>query len=311
MSHLQINTRAKRGLATLAAAATLAAVAVTAAPAANASSPIGPQPGGATSTGPSTFASNTSEPSTAWTSSTAYRAVKYNRLYRTGRLAASKCAEPRYTPYGAGNILAYARSMEYCLSKVWSFKVRGAKYKFWRPNIVAFTGNYIRTGCGIRYQSQTAAYCSAGRGTIYLPALQYSVLYRQNPGHLRAYFAFTIGHEYGHHVQHMTGILDGMSYRYRYVLKTSGQRDEESRRLELQASCFSAVYFGADRAYWPVRGSFYTNLAYIMKNSGDENSSGPNDHGSKRSHNFWTTRGYNYQSAYTCMTWAAPSYYVY
>jgi uncharacterized protein len=309
MSHLQINTRTKRGLAGLAAVATMAAGAVTAAPAANASAPVDPNKY-ATSTGPSTWSVNTSEPSAAWNSTTAYRAVKYNRLYRTGRLAASKCPEPRYTPYGAGNILAYARSMEYCMSKVWSFKVRGAKYKFWRPNIVAFTGNYIRTQCGIRYQSQTAAYCSAGRGTILIPALQYSVRYRENPGYTRAYFAFTMAHEYGHHVQHMTGILDGWAYRYRYVMKTSGQRDEETRRLELQASCMGAVYLGADRAYWPIRGAFYQNLAYVMRTSGDENSSGPNDHGSRRSHNFWTTRGYNYQSAYTCMTWAAPSYYV-
>ena len=48
-----------------------------------------------------------------------------------------------------------------------------------------------------------------------------------------------------------------------------------------------------------------------MKYSGDENASGPNDHGSRRSHNFWTTRGYNYKSPYSVMTWAAPSYYVY
>ena len=254
MTHLPINTRTKRGLASLAAVATAAAIAFTAAPAANASSPVDPNKY-ANSTGPTGWSMQTKQPGTAWTSSTALRAVKYNRLYRTGTLAASKCAQPRYTPYGAANLLAYARSMEYCMSKVWSFKVRGAKYKFWRPGIVAFTGNAIRTACGVRYQSQTAAYCSAGRGTIYIPALQFSVRYKQNPGHTRAYYAFTLAHEYGHHVQHMTGILDGWAYRTRYVMKTSGQRDEESRRLELQASGFGAAYLGADRAYWPIKRS--------------------------------------------------------
>lgn len=244
---------------------------------------------------------------TAMTPASAWNTVKYNRLYRTGQLAASKCREPRYPLNSAANIRAWHISFTNCLNNVWVWKIRAAKYRFVKPTIVIHT-NGVNSPCG-RMTVGRAAYCPASRG-IYIGWKRYANLWARDSLYVRAWAAFTIAHEYGHHVQQMTGILAAQYYRQRYVLKTTATRLEENRRMELQATCMSAAYLGADRAYYPVAGAFYQKWAWLVRNLGDENNppGAPRTHGSKRSHNFWSTRGFNYKSAYTCMTWsAAPS----
>jgi predicted metalloprotease len=318
MTQLQRTSRAgwsmaRRGLVCLAATATAATVALSGMQGAAATSPVDPN-GAFKSTGGNINTqggSDLGKPAVAGTATTpqsAYNVLKYNRIYKSGTVGA-RCREPQYPLTTVGNVLAYHRSILYCLNNSFVHNIKRAKFRFAKPTLVVWTAKSIRTACGTRYQWQTAAYCSTSKG-IYIPATQYIQEYRKDPLGMRAYAGFTAGHEYGHHVQAMTGILAASHYRDLYVLKTSGQRDEESRRVELQASCLSAAWFGADRNYYPMRGAFATQWKWMVKNMGDENSSGPNDHGSKRSHNFWTTRGYNYMSPYSCMTWAVSSYYV-
>lgn len=320
MTHLQSTSqparagwsKAKRGLVCLAATATAATVAFSGLQTANATPPVDPN-GAFKSTGGNVNTvggADVAKPAagTATTPQSAYNVLKYNRIYKSGTVGA-RCREPQYPLTTVGNVLAYHRSIMYCLNNSWVHKVRIAKYRFVQPTLVVWSTRSIRTACGTRYQWQVPFYCPASKG-IYIPAVQYIQEYRNDPLGMRTYAGFTAGHEYGHHVQGLTGILSASAYRHYYVLKTSGQRDEESRRIELQASCLSAAWFGADRNYYPMTGAFGTRWKWMVKNMGDENSSGPNDHGSKRSHNYWTTRGYNYMSAYSCMTWAVSSYYV-
>lgn len=310
MTHLQ---RAKRGLVCIAATATAATVAFSGMQA-NATPPVDPNGtfkstgGNVTTLGGSDLAKSTAA-SPATTPQSAFNVLKYNRLYKSGTVGA-RCREPQYPLTTVGNVLAFHRSIMYCLNNSWVHKIKIAKFRFAKPTLVVWSARSIKTACGTRYQWQVPMYCPPSKG-IYIPATQYIQEYRNDPLGMRTYAGFTAAHEYGHHVQGMSGILAATNYRHYYVLKTSGKRDEESRRVELQASCLGAAWFGADRNYYPMRGAFNTRFKWMMKNMGDENSSGPNDHGSKRSHNFWTTRGYTYMSAYSCMTWAVSPYYVY
>lgn len=78
--------------------------------------------------------------------------------------------------------------------------------------------------------------------------------------------------------------------------------------MELQASCFSAAYLGADRAYFPMTGSIYSNWRWMVANMGDDaNPGGPRDHGSMSSHDWWSLRGYNNMTSASCNPWTAAS----
>lgn len=49
-------------------------------------------------------------------------------------------------------------------------------------------------------------------------------------------------HEFGHHVQEVTGILDEANRRERRVGRDSPAGLESSRRTELQAQCFAGMF---------------------------------------------------------------------
>jgi predicted metalloprotease len=293
---------AKRGAATLLAVATTSVVALSGVQGATAGPPV---PGGTeTSTTPSALkmvpASSTTTAGTA-----DYNTVRYNALYRTGKLGASQCRAPQYPLTTAGNVKAWHLSFLYCLNNVWVHKIRATGKTFSKPTLVLHQSG-VQSACGW-IPTGNAYYCSASKG-IYIDWPRYVKMYNQNGLYARAYAAQIIAHEYGHHVQSMVGILQASAYRMRYVWTTTAKKLEENRRMELQASCFSAAYLGADKPWYPMTGSFYNMWHWLVFHMGDDAvAGGPRDHGSMASHGWWSDRGFNTQSAYGCNTWAAAS----
>jgi predicted metalloprotease len=122
--------------------------------------------------------------------------------------------------------------------QVWTdvFREQGRTYE--DPKLVLFRDSYP-TACG---QGEAAAgpfYCSRDR-RVYLDLGFFDELSRQlgAPGQFAQ--AYVIGHEVGHHVQNLLGILDRVD-RERAQASEAGS-NALSVRLELQADCLAGVW---------------------------------------------------------------------
>lgn len=103
--------------------------------------------------------------------------------------------------------------------------------------IVLFSGQ-TDTGCGGATSAVGPFYCPADE-TIYVDTAFYDELrtrFGSSGGPLAE--MYVIAHEWGHHIQNITGIMSGLD------LQNAGP-DSDGVRLELQADCFAGAWVGA------------------------------------------------------------------
>ena len=112
----------------------------------------------------------------------------------------------------------------------------GFEYNSPQP-IIIFEGG-VDTGCGQASSAVGPFYCPADQ-TIYLDTSFYETL-RSEFGASGGSLAqmYIIAHEWGHHIQTITGINSGLDF------QTTGP-DSDGVRLELQADCFAGAWVGA------------------------------------------------------------------
>jgi uncharacterized protein len=110
------------------------------------------------------------------------------------------------------------------------FRARGADYA--ETVTVLFTGS-TGTGCGAASSATGPFYCPAD-AKVYLDTSFFDELQRRfgAPGDFAQ--AYVIAHEYGHHVQDVLGTMD--------QVQSSGNSNEQSIRLELQADCYAGMW---------------------------------------------------------------------
>lgn len=302
-----------RGLATVVAVAGFAALAVPAQAAQTAGTAGEPLPAGKTAESQASVRTEAVQRSTAvaagWNSTTAKNTVRYNKLYKAPVIPPSKCKEVKATLTAAAAVKAYDQQMLTCMWAAWApvLKAAGANYKL-KPTLIVHNYSRVNTYCGI-VRGPQSYYCGYKNGQIYIPWGLIQTYWKQNPTFARAYATNTIAHEYGHHVQFVTGILDASWWRQR-AFTTQSAKLEESRRRELQASCLGSAYIGANKRYYPMSGTLYTQWKYVVAHSGDQ-AGAVRDHGSLSNHNWWSTAGFNATSSTTtasrCNTFAAIS----
>jgi hypothetical protein len=228
------------------------------------------------------------------------RVVAQNPLYRVGRLPASRCKEPSVRPTSVTNVRRYYTEYLACLNKVWKPVIEKAGFAFVPPRLDIFTGK-TRTACDVQ---DSAAYC--GGGTISMNATFDITNYRKyNKLWTRTTMAHLVAHEYGHHIQRLTGISEASATRSSYLNGVDAPL-QESRRIELQASCLSGVYLGADRSYFPVSGTWRQRWLWTISHRGDEWGT-QRDHGNSKSHSRWTRRGFDAASPAACNTFTASA----
>jgi len=160
-------------------------------------------------------------------------------LISGGSTTSTTAPDPSLSAPPAGDAQAHfvsqiLRSTE----QVWTdvFREQGRTYE--DPKLVLFRDSYP-TACG---QGEAAAgpfYCSRDR-RVYLDLGFFDELSRQlgAPGQFAQ--AYVIGHEVGHHVQNLLGILDRVD-RERAQASEAGS-NALSVRLELQADCLAGVW---------------------------------------------------------------------
>ncbi|NUR96627.1 MAG: hypothetical protein HOV67_15390 [Kribbellaceae bacterium] len=247
------------------------------------------------------------------TKSSTTNVVRYNRLYKTGAIPASKCKEVNVSLRTAAGVEAYVSQLDRCIYAAWALPLKqaGAAYKV-APKLIFTTSYKVNSPCGLDTTGRAFQCAAGGRSYIYFPVSPVISYWKQSPTFARAYASFTIAHEYGHHVQWLTGILNA-SWERQYYFSTQAAKLEESRRRELQASCLGGAVLGANKRYYPWSGGLMTQFNYLVSHSGDQPGY-PRDHGSMKNHAFWVTAGFNARHSYTiagnCNTWNASSTYV-
>jgi hypothetical protein len=237
---------------------------------------------------------------------------RYSKIYTSGIVTPSKCKEVNVSLRTLAGVKSYATQLWNCNYWGWAAPLRaaGAAYKV-KPQLIVHTGSTIVTYCGT-LSNPTGYYCSGHNGAIYIPAQQIINQWASNPTMARAWLSQMLSHEYGHHVQYLTGILNA-SWQRQYALTTNAAKLEESRRRELQASCFGAAYLGADKRYYPMSGGLMVAFNQLVTGMGDQ-PGGVRDHGAPKNHAYWSTLGFNAKHTYTtpanCNTFNANAKYV-
>jgi predicted metalloprotease len=260
---------------------------------------LAPSPGASDSAAPQATVTVTATPTQDTVT------VKQNDFYQTGPLVSSKCEEPSYRPSTKAGVTKYAQAMLPCLNKSWAPTVREAGHEFRAPKLVLFKGDSPTTPCS--GQTGDAFYCGTDE-TIYLSWTTEVEQYAESDHTwARIDLAATVAHEYGHHVQQLVGILDASQSREDAASSEAGKL-LESRRVELQAECLSAVYLGADADWFPVEGRIYDKWLWRAKHHGDEYSEDHiRDHGSRKSTATWSVRGFENPEPQSCNTFTAPA----
>ena len=124
------------------------------------------------------------------------------------------------------------------LEVYWSGIAPELGFEYTPPSKTYVFDGATNTGCGNATSAVGPFYCPAD-SSIYLDTAFYADLRSQfgaSGGDLAQ--MYIIAHEWGHHIQHISGITDGKD------LQVQGE-GSDSVRLELQADCFAGAWVGA------------------------------------------------------------------
>lgn len=128
------------------------------------------------------------------------------------------------------------------LNETWQPLFAEANIPFQQPVLTLFSGR-TNSGCGAASSAMGPFYCPADQG-IYIDTSFYDTMERQlgAGGDFARYYV--MAHEYGHHIQNLTGLAGQIR---------SAQAQNPSRsndlqvRMELQADCYAGVWAGRNR----------------------------------------------------------------
>ena len=217
-----------------------------------------------------------------------------NPLYRSGWVAAVSCSLPTARLANKQAMIRYASAFVACLDRAWGPVITRAGFDFVRPSAVYSSPAGTQTDCAVMDKEYYGLYCSSNHG-IYFNWPEY-IVEGASQEDTRASVQWLIAHEYGHHVQELTGILD--QYHERYSSARGPAQQADKSRSEMQAHCFAAAFFGANRDTLRIRGERL-----------DHNGHPGYDRHADDSANFdrWLRQAFKARGPSGCNTWAAPA----
>ena len=179
------------------------------------------------------------------------------------------------------------------LNKTWAPVFQQANLEFRRPKLV-FYSQMGSSGCGTAQSAMGPFYCSEDNG-IYIDTDFYTQMDRELGASGQFARDYVIAHEYGHHIQRLTGISDQV----RSAQQQSPSRANQlSVRLELQADCYAGVWAAKNRDRLE-RGDMESGLNaahsigddVLMRNAGRWPSPEAFTHGSAEQRMTWLRKG--------------------
>ncbi|WP_424530521.1 neutral zinc metallopeptidase [Sphaerisporangium viridialbum] len=223
-------------------------------------------------------------------------ALTRSPLYVSGRLPVSDCPERPVTPGSAASAKRYVMPIFTCLNESWAAQLKKARIPFSKPRL-QFISKPQRV-CGQKWPSHAQGiYCPSDRRIVVLLDKHLT----QQAEEL--FLLDLIAHEYGHHVQNITGIERGFN---RLPRRSKTESNEQLRRLELQAECFAGAFIGSVWDSLDRTADDWDFLLEATRESGDENSK-VRDHGKGRNIANWLNRGFKAAGPSGCNTWIAGS----
>jgi hypothetical protein len=233
--------------------------------------------------------------------------VTRDKFYFTGLHGGVGCREPKIAPTSGRAAANYhGLIIRGCLDRAFYRQLKAAGDPAKGPALIYWSGS-VSTPCS-GGNPQVSFFCSTN-DTVYILIDEPLELWREwgkagSRGRIAARMRMmhVAAHEYGHHLQHASGILEA-AHDLEYDANSRETALEWSRRVELQASCFGAVFVSANSRTLPVTGAVKRGWDWVT-DTGDR-PSGPRDHGSRKNHNYWTKRGWNSRNLAFCNTFTA------
>ncbi|WP_156887553.1 neutral zinc metallopeptidase [Propionicicella superfundia] len=222
-----------------------------------------------------------------------------NSLYAHSVATPVRCARD---PMRIGEMSVAAQQAGYdavvaCLMRIWRTPVERAGDTLPRPPVHVFTGT-VTSACGkVSAVNVGGFYCTAN-GALFMNGTMRTVYNGQ--GQVTFWGEEILAHEFGHHVQARTGILDA-SWRYQYSLKGNAAHVEATRR-EVQAECFAALAMVAIRRSAGMNASDYAAFVEVRRRS----AGGLPDHGTADTLERWLRKGFTSARPAQCNTFTAP-----
>ncbi|WP_309134852.1 neutral zinc metallopeptidase [Cellulomonas sp.] len=204
------------------------------------------------------------------------------------------------------------------LDTYWAEELASAGGSFQAPEAAVFEGS-VSTACGAASSATGPFYCPADQ-SIYVDLGFFRTLQTQfgaQGGPLAEMYVYA--HEYGHHVQNLTGVFQRAD-------RSGGGAESDSVRVELQADCYAGMWAGAatqtlrpgtDVPYLqPITAEELAQALdaaaavgddHIQQQSGGGVDSDTWTHGSSEQRQRWFTIGYEQGSLEACDTFAAQT----
>lgn len=230
---------------------------------------------------------------------------KKNAIYKAGALPRTHCPTRPVSLGSSSAVRKHLRHLFRCLDKAWAPEMDKAGMEHESPNSVLTAGRghgacgaYPTPGSGVPY------YCPSNN-TIYASTTAVTREYSRTPGFGSMALDSLFAHEYGHHIQNVTGIMTSYSQAARGVGKTT--KLGLSRRLELQATCFAGLFMRSVQGSYAISPSEERTLVLFNSNIGDWR--GPRSHGTPKHNGMWYKQGFDRRKAYQCNTWKISGSY--
>ncbi|WP_305883977.1 neutral zinc metallopeptidase [Crossiella sp. SN42] len=229
--------------------------------------------------------------------------LKDNPLHLAGKpVAPANCNLPAFKSNPDALRAFYGAAVK-CMHEAWAPVMRAANLPDDPPGLEVVVGK-DNSPCSSGGYSSGAFYCGRNH-TIYMNAR----VERNDGQNVQAGPSLGVmAHEYGHHVQSMSGIL-GAAWDLMYDAgQTSATGLELSRRKELQASCFAGMFLAAASGRASVNRNLANAAIADLGQRGDwPNNKRPRDHGSPGNNKAWANHGAKFNNSRDCNTWDAKS----
>ncbi|MEU7631820.1 neutral zinc metallopeptidase [Nocardia sp. NPDC049220] len=190
-----------------------------------------------------------------------------------------------------------------CMDQSWRHTLVDRKIAFSSPNLsVPETAASASGPCINGDESKWAAFYCSANNTIYMPM---DTIQIQRYGNDATIYLAVLAHEYGHHIQAISGISVKADKDMRSAGRSSAAGLDLSRRLELQAQCFAGMFLGATQHTGAIPADAGWRAIQDSYARGDH-PGGTRDHGSPQHYGWWAEHGYKTNRLSECNTWKAP-----
>lgn len=233
-------------------------------------------------------------------------------FYFSGGLGVTGGGAPSSSVGGSGNTACDTElEMEACramtsLEQTWSPLVQG-----FQPATLNFFDQQNQSACGMAQAAMGPFYCPVDQG-IYID----TSFFQQMAGEMGAGgdFArlYVTAHEYGHHIQTLTGISDQVRSAQARVGQAEGNAIQV--RMELQADCLAGVWAGRNRELIEpgdfeegMRAASAIGDDTLLREAGQEVRQERFTHGTSEQRMRWLKRGIETGDPNACDTFAAET----